>query len=84
MRESSLVGGLVLCILGLVTGCISPTYPSGQACAPNGWCPPGQTCEASSNVWCPEGDGSDARAAVMNGVLTAVMAGPRALRPRTG
>lgn len=40
-------------------GCFSPDYPENLACSSDGWCPPGQVCNAA-NVCIARGDGSDA------------------------
>ncbi len=44
--------------LVLATGCFSPTYPENLACDVDGWCPPGQGCNAS-NICIANSDGSD-------------------------
>ncbi len=44
----------IVCTLILICGCFSPSYPENLACDVDGWCPPGQTCNAQDI--CVSGD----------------------------
>lgn len=39
---------LASCLLVLVGGCFNPSYPEGLQCDLDGWCPPGQVCNAGN------------------------------------
>lgn len=42
-------------LLGALSGCFNPTPPANVLCAPDGWCPSGQTCDP--NRWQCVSDG---------------------------
>lgn len=46
-------------VLAALGACFNPTYPENLPCDPEGWCPPGQTCNPINNlcVVAVDGDG---------------------------
>jgi hypothetical protein len=47
-------------LLGALSGCFNPTPPANVLCAPDGWCPSGQTCDPSFWQCVPDGQRPDA------------------------
>jgi len=47
-------------LLGALSGCFNPTPPANVLCAPDGWCPSGQTCDPNRWQCVPDGQIPDA------------------------
>lgn len=56
----SALASLGLGMLGALSGCFNPTPPANVLCAPDGWCPSGQTCDTNSWLCVPSGGLPDA------------------------
>jgi hypothetical protein len=54
------IARLGLGLLGALSGCFNPTPPANVLCAPDGWCPSGQTCDMNRWLCVPEGQIPDA------------------------
>jgi hypothetical protein len=56
--------GLAGLALVAVTACFAPDYPTGLACGPDGFCPPGQVCVVADQICvaATPGDGGPAGA----------------------
>lgn len=57
MRARAIMG--IVAAGWLLAGCFSPSYPENLACDMDGWCPPGQACNAA-NVCVLASGGNDA------------------------
>lgn len=56
----SALTSLGLGLLGALSGCFNPTPPANVLCAPDAWCPSGQTCDTSRWQCVPDGQIPDA------------------------
>lgn len=56
----SALASLGLGMLGALSGCFNPTPPANVLCAPDGWCPSGQTCDMNRWLCVPNGEIPDA------------------------
>jgi hypothetical protein len=54
------IASLAIGLLGALSGCFNPTPPANVLCAPDGWCPSGQTCDPNRWQCVPDGQIPDA------------------------